>query len=71
MIKGVTYTDLGPFFYIIQNLQASPIPQTSFLIGTFFDPSPVAVVGFWLFLVLKGQIRHWFSTSLSLLSVGF
>ena len=28
MIKGVTHVHLGP---IIQNLQTSPIPQTSFL----------------------------------------
>ena len=26
-------------FGIIQNLQTSPIPQTSFLAGTFFDVS--------------------------------
>jgi hypothetical protein len=35
MIKGVPNTHLGP----IWNLQMYPIPQTSFLVGTFFAVS--------------------------------
>ena len=38
MIKGVTHVHLGPI-WIIQNLETSPIPQTSFLVGTFFVAS--------------------------------
>ena len=33
MIKGVSHVHLE--FGIIQNLQIPPIPQTSFLVGTF------------------------------------
>ena len=35
LILEVTHAHLG----IIQNLQTSPIPQTSFLVGTFFTAS--------------------------------
>ena len=35
LILEVTHAHLG----IIQNLQTSPIPQTSFLVGTSFDTS--------------------------------
>ena len=38
MMKGVTHAHLGPIS-IIQSFQMSPIPQTSFLLGTFFVAS--------------------------------
>ena len=43
MIKGVSYANLDQFG-IIQNLQISPIPQTSFLVGTFIQQGKQALV---------------------------
>ena len=52
MIKGVIYIYLGPIWYIlpIQNLQMSPIPQTSNWSWTFFLHSRLALVNFTIFL---------------------